>query len=142
MSTISADLSSGFRVELRSGDHTWYADEPESLGGTDTGPGPYEMLLGSLGACTLITISMIATREKIPVDNISARFEYERIHGDDCAKCDEAGKPYLHEVTTHIFIDGDFTDEQKRRLERVVTRCPVHRTLEDGVVFDENIHIG
>lgn len=142
MAVMTADLTQGFRVELRAGEHVWYADEPESMGGTDTGPNPYEMLLGSLAACTLITVSLIASKENIPVDAVSAKFEYDRVHGDDCEACDELGKPYLHQITTHIFVDGTFDEKQSARLERIVTRCPVHRTLEDGVHFVENIHIG
>ena len=42
--------AAGFAQEIRSGRHRWTADEPVVDGGTDTGPGPYDLILGALGA--------------------------------------------------------------------------------------------
>ena len=39
----------GFAQEVRAGRHTFRSDEPVAAGGTDTGPGPYELLLAALG---------------------------------------------------------------------------------------------
>ncbi len=58
MSRITATLSSGTIVELTNGRHTWSADEPIEVRGTDTGPNPYELLLSSLAACTCITVAL------------------------------------------------------------------------------------
>ena len=81
MPTITADLTSGYRVEVTNGTHVWLADEPTDVGGTDTGPNPYELLLGSLAACTCITLSMYAARHEIDLTSISAQFTYERMEG-------------------------------------------------------------
>ena len=77
MTTVTADLTSGFAVELRAGDHVWHADEPASLGGTDTGPNPYELLLSAVAACTTITISMFCQRKGWDLHSISARYDYD-----------------------------------------------------------------
>ena len=37
---------SGYRTEISAGPHRLLADEPVPLGGTGTGPTPYELLLG------------------------------------------------------------------------------------------------
>ncbi len=57
MARITATLTTGMAVQLSNGRHEWQADEPIDAGGTDTGPNPYELLLGSLAACTCVTIA-------------------------------------------------------------------------------------
>lgn len=140
MSTsITADLTAGAVVELRNGRHVWTADEPVELNGTDTGPNPYEMLLGALGACTCITISFYCQRKGWTLNSVSATYTYDKIHADDCAHCDDDAQGFLHNVTSEIFMDGDLDDEQRARLEEIAKKCPVHRTLEAGLVFDEAV---
>ncbi len=139
MATITADLTSGAAVELRSDRHVWRADEPVEYDGTDTGPNPYELLLGALGACTCITISYYCARKGWTLHAVSARYTYDKIHADDCAHCDEDMAGFLHHVTAEIFIDGEFDDDQRDRVADIATRCPVHRTLESGMVFDESV---
>ena len=41
--------AAGFAQEVRAGKHVFRSDEPVASGGTDTGPGPYELLLAALG---------------------------------------------------------------------------------------------
>ena len=48
MASITAELLGDYRVDITNGTHTWRADEPLDLGGDDTGPNPYDLLLGSL----------------------------------------------------------------------------------------------
>ena len=40
----------GFVQEITAGRHHLIADEPVASGGTDRGPGPYELVLAALGA--------------------------------------------------------------------------------------------
>jgi putative redox protein len=42
--------ASGFAQEVFVGRHHLMADEPETAGGTDTGPSPYDYLLVALGS--------------------------------------------------------------------------------------------
>ncbi len=143
MTTITADLTSGTLVEIRNGRHVWYADEPLDLNGTDTGPNPYEMLLGSLAACTSITLSFYAQRKGWSLDSVSVRYEYERLHADDCVECDDDALGWLDGVRSEIFIEGTFDDEQRQRLAEVAQRCPVHKTLANGITFvREKITVG
>ncbi len=137
--TITADLTTGAVVEIRNGTHVWIADEPVELDGTDTGPNPYELLLGALGACTCITISYYCKRKGWNLYSVSTKYTYDKIHAKDCAHCDEDAAGFLHNVTSEIFMDGDFDDAQRARLEEIAQKCPVHRTLEAGLVFDETV---
>jgi uncharacterized OsmC-like protein len=142
MPIVSADLTAGFQVEISNGRQRWFADEPVDVGGSDTGPNPYEMLLGSVAACTAITLSMYAQRKAIVLDSISVRYHYEKIHADDCGFCDDDSKGFIDTVRSEIFIEGNFTEAQRERLSEVATRCPVHRTLERGIVFDDKVVVG
>lgn len=143
MATITADLTQGFAVELRAGDHVWLADEPTGIGGTDTGPNPYELLLSAVGACTCITVSMYCRRKGWDLHSISARYELDKVHADDCNDCDDDSSGYIDRVRSEIFIEGDFDDEQRARLSEVAQRCPVHKTLAHGVSFTtEMVFVG
>lgn len=139
MTTITADLTSGAAVEIRNGRHVWHADEPLDVNGTDTGPTPYELLLGALGACTCITLSFYCQRKGWTLHAVSARYSYDKIHADDCEHCDDDAYGFLHNVTAEIFIAGDFDDEQQARLTDITTKCPVHKTLAEGMVFNETV---
>jgi len=135
MATITADLKKGFAVELRDGTHIWKADEPEDAGGTDTGPSPYELLLSAVASCTAITVSMYCRRKGWVLHSISAKYEHDRVHADDCGDCDDDETGYIERIRSEIFIEGDFDDVQRKRLAEVAQRCPVHKTLERGVSF-------
>lgn len=50
MEVIVQGGAEGFAQEISAGRHRLIADEPISVGGTDRGPGPYELLLAALGA--------------------------------------------------------------------------------------------
>lgn len=140
---ITADLTDGMSVRLTNGRHEWLADEPESAGGADTGPTPYELLLGALAACTCITVAMYCQRKGWALDNVSVEYRHDRVHADDCEDCESDATGYLDRVRSQIFIDGDFDDAQRERLAQVAVRCPVHKTLDKGITFGaEEIHVG
>lgn len=143
MATITADLTTGYAVELRAGDHVWYSDEPTDVGGTDTGPNPYELLISAVGACTAITISMYCQRKGWDLHSVSAKYELDKVHIDDCADCEDDEKGYIDRVRSEIFVEGTFDDEQRERLADIARRCPVHKTLDHGVSFTtETIFVG
>lgn len=138
MAKITAKLTTGMVVNLSDGRHDWTADEPISAGGTDTGPNPYELLLGSLAACTCITIAWYCQRKKIPLDSVSATYDFSRVHADDCRDCDTPDKGVIEKITSNVHIEGDFDHAQRQRLAQIAERCPVHKTLAHGIVFEDN----
>ena len=143
MATITADLTHGYAVELRDGTHVWYADEPESHGGTDTGPTPYELLLSAAAACTCITLSMYCQRKGWELHSISARYEHDKVHADDCEDCESEVSGYIDRVRSEIFIEGEFDDDQRARLTSIASRCPVRKSLDKGAEFtSETVFVG
>jgi len=139
MATIKAELISGTAVSISNGRHTWGADEPLTLNGTDTGPTPYELLLGSLAACTCITLAMYTRHKGISFHSVATVYSFERVHADDCEDWADSKTGFIDHVTSHIELAGDFDDAQRKRLTQVASRCPVHKTLENGIAFTDNV---
>ncbi|MFQ5747626.1 MAG: OsmC family protein [Gemmatimonadota bacterium] len=133
MATITAALEGGTRVRLSNGRHDWSADEPAEAGGEDKGPTPYELLLGALAACTLITLSLYCRHKGIPLASVRATYAHDRIHARDCEDCDEGAGGFLDRVRSRVIIEADVDAAGRARLEQIVGRCPVHRTLENGI---------
>ncbi len=117
--------------------HTFVADEPLSVGGTDRGPNPYELLLASLGSCTAITVRMYADRKGIPLVRTTVRLKHDRIHAEDCETC-ETEHGMLSRITREIEFEGDLDDDQRARLMKIADHCPVHRTLTSEIVIETN----
>jgi putative redox protein len=135
MANITATLNSGTVVKLTNGRHEWTADEPLAAGGTDTGPNPYELLLGSLAACTCATLAMYCQHKGLVLTSITASYEFSNVHADDCLDCDDDEKGFIEHITSNVHIEGEFDEAQRKRLTQIVSRCPVHKTLSKGVKF-------
>ncbi|MFI5268707.1 MAG: OsmC family protein [Chloroflexota bacterium] len=117
---------------IRFGGLTLVADEPLEAGGEDRGPGPYELLLGALGACTSITLQLYARRKGWPLEHVQVHLSHSRIHAQDCADC-ETKEGYLDEIHKDIVVSGPLTDEQRQRLLEIADKCPVNQTLKHEV---------
>ena len=137
MPNVTAKLTTGTVVQLSNGRHEWTGDEPIAAGGTDTGPDPYELLLGSLAACTCATISLYCQHKGLQLDSVTTSYEFARVHADDCMDCDEPKKGLIEQIASNVHIEGDFDDAQRKRLAQIAQRCPVHKTLANGVQFED-----
>ena len=122
----------GYRTEILASGHAVVADEPVSLGGTDTGPTPYDLLVSGLGSCTSITLRMYADRKGWPVDEIIVRLRHAKVHMEDGADGNE-GSLKIDQIEREIELVGDLDDAQRARLLSMADRCPVHRTLESDI---------
>jgi putative redox protein len=127
--TVLARLAgAGFRTEIQAGRHRIIADEPESVGGSDQGPNPYDYLLAALGACTVMTLRMYANLKEIPLEAVEVSLRHSKIHAEDCADCESsAGKIDL--IERELRLEGPLDAAQRKRLMQIAERCPVHRTL-------------
>lgn len=129
---VEETLTGRYTQKMTSGRHALIADEPESLGGNDDGPGPYEYLLMGLGACTSMTIRMYAERKQFPLKRVLVRLHHRKTHVDDCADC-ETREGKVDEIMREIVLEGDLNDEQRQKLMEMADRCPVHRTLTSEI---------
>lgn len=114
--------------EIEAGRHQLRSDEPVSVGGTDTGPTPYDLLLAALGSCTSMTVGMYARRKQWPLTRVTIRLSHSRVHARDCAVCDTEDA-MLTVIERVVEFNGPLSDAQRERLLDIANRCPVHRTL-------------
>jgi putative redox protein len=121
-----------YQVDIRARHHQFVADEPAGVG-DDTGPSPYELLLGALGACTVITIQMYARRKQWPLTGVEVMLDTYKIHARDCEDCVTKGDARVDVIECRLAFSGDLTPEQVARLTEIAQRCPVHRTLKGEV---------
>jgi len=121
-----------FQQEIVVGRHHLLADEPANVGGLDSGPGPYDLLLAALGACTAMTLRLYADRKKLPLLRTRVRLHHSRIYATDCAECDtKAGM--LDRIERAITLEGDLDAGQRAQLLEIADKCPVHRTLKSEI---------
>jgi uncharacterized OsmC-like protein len=113
-----------YRTTIEARGHTLVADEPVSLGGTDAGPTPFDLLCAALGSCTTITVRMYADRKKWPLEEIGARVFHQRIEA-----AGEGGRGPRDRFRVEVRLEGDLDEAQRARLFDIAGRCPVHRTL-------------
>jgi putative redox protein len=125
----------GYRTEITAGPHRYFADEPVPLGGTGTGPTPYELLLGALGSCMAMTLRMYADRKRWPLHGVRIHLRSERAHEKDCEKC-ESEEVGLPRVARRIELAGPLSADQRDRLPQIADRCPVKQTLQRGLVVE------
>ncbi len=125
-----------FQQYVQMGNHFLVADEPEDLGGGNTGADPYELLLASLGACTSMTIKMYAEHKKIPLQGVEVHLKHEKIHAADCAAC-ETKDGQISKITREIILKGEsLTPEHRTRMIEIANKCPVHKTLTGEMLIE------
>jgi len=130
---IVASTGAGpFDQIMLDGRHTLRADEPVAAGGSDGGPGPYELLLMALGSCTSMTINLYATRKKWPLEQVAVRLQHSRVHAEDCVDC-ESPKAMIDRIDKSVELIGSLDEAQRARLLQIADQCPVHRTLTSKI---------
>lgn len=130
MRTITAHLeNTPYQVRLSDGLHDWLADEPATAGGGDSGPGPSDLVLSGLGACTAITLIMFASRKQWPLQGVDVTL--------DLAK--GATPADGSRITRQIRLTGPLDDASRDRLLQVANACPVHKLLSNPIHIDTTL---
>ncbi len=130
--TVVQGKATGFAQEISVGRHRLLADEPTGVGGTDTGPSPYDLLVAALGACTSMTLSLYARRKKWPLEGVKVTLRHSKIHASDCETCEQKDVKLDH-VERIVELQGTLTEEQRKRLLEIAELCPVHKTLAPAI---------
>lgn len=122
----------GFAQQITLGRHELVADEPTAVGGTDTGPDPYGLLVAALGACTSMTISLYARRKQWPLESVTVRLRHSKVHAADCADCDTKDG-MVDRIELEVELHGHLSEAQRTRLIALADKCPVRRTLTSEI---------
>jgi putative redox protein len=117
-----------FRHSVQVRDHQIVVDETTDSGGGDAGPDPQEMLAVSLASCTAITIEMYAVRKGWDIGPVEVDVQYSPA---------DRGTPTKFDLILRL-PDG-LSEEQVERLQVIAAKCPVHRTLDGEVMFNERV---
>jgi putative redox protein len=138
MSEVTVTSIANLRNEVSYGEeHSFITDEPAAAGGEEAGPDPYTLLLGALGSCISMTVTLYAQRKAWPLDRVIVRLRQQRVHVADCEECDQSKEGFVHRIERHVAFIGDLTDEQRARLQEISHKCPVHKTLTSPIVIAE-----
>ena len=124
----TAQRISGYRHVVKVRQHRLNSDEPTATGGNDAAPSPQELLAASLASCTAVTMEMYAARKGWQLRDVEVECEYTPA---------ERGCPTKFTLT--LRLPSGLSDEQVQRLKVIATKCPVHRTLDGEVMFDERV---
>lgn len=122
----------GYTTEVKTGRHSFLADEPTSIGGADLGPTPYDLLVAALGTCTSMTLRMYADRKKWDLKEVRVHLQHSKEHCDDCSDADNP-KSRIDTIERVVELEGDLDEKQRERLLQIADRCPVHRTLHSEI---------
>jgi uncharacterized OsmC-like protein/pimeloyl-ACP methyl ester carboxylesterase len=126
--TVRETRAAKYQQEVMSGPHRFLADEPVAFGGLDSGPGPYDLLLAGLGACTSMTLRIYADRKEIPLERVTVKLAHKKVHVEDCEECEGKGRT-IDRIDRTITLEGALDGETRKRLMEIADKCPVHRTL-------------
>ena len=116
--------------EIEVGRHQLTADEPVTAGGTDSGPSPQEMLAASVPSCSAITMELYAQRKGWDIGDVAVDVDYEPA---------QRGSPTKFRMA--VRLPKELPEDQREKLMQIVAKCPVHRTLEGEVMFDERVEL-
>jgi uncharacterized OsmC-like protein/alpha/beta superfamily hydrolase len=129
---VSERGTGAFAVSIQAGRHSLIGDEPQAVGGDALGPSPYDLLLGALGECTVMTLRMYARQKEWPLESARVTLTHQKIHAADCAGC-ETREGKIDRIDRLIELQGPLDEVQRARLLEIADKCPVHRTLDSEV---------
>lgn len=130
MRAVARRADGKLKHHIEMGGHRITADEPQDQGGTDAGPNPQELLAASLASCTAVTMEMYANRKGWDIGEVVVDVTYEP---------SQRGSPTKFQMD--VQLPKELPEDQREKLMTIAAKCPVHRTLEGEVMFDESVSL-
>ncbi|MFL9926199.1 OsmC family protein [Herbaspirillum lusitanum] len=127
MASVKLHNAAGYAQEITARQHRLLSDEPESNGGKDTGPAPYELLLAALASCTSLTLRMYAERKGWDLGSIDVQARFAR---------DDAG---MESISRRISFGNPLSPEQLTRLAEICEKTPVTKTVRQGTAIQTEL---
>lgn len=124
-------LNNNFTTLVETKKHSFIVDEPGKLGGDAFGPAPYDYVLGALASCTAMTIKVYAERSGWKLNEVQVFASHKKNYNNDMEK-----SGYLESINKRIYISGNLREDQRERLIRIASTCPVHKTLESTIKIE------
>ena len=119
-----SSLVSGLKCEAQTGKFSVTVDETESLGGSNEGPNPMELVLTALGACQEITYRLYADLMEIPMDGITVEVTGD-INLCGFFAVDDEARPGYSNIIANVVIDSPASEDEIQRLKIAVEEhCP------------------
>ena len=119
-----------YQQQVQAGEHILLADEPESMGGSDAGPAPFDFVMAGLGACTSMTLRMYAERKNLALTHVSVTLNHDKTEVDG-VKHDR--------ISRQITLEGELSFAERQRLLEIANKCPVHRALSQSFVIESQL---
>lgn len=124
--SVTARLEEGLAGTVRAGSFRVPFDEPTAVGGSETGPTPVDLFLGSLAACLLESLRYQAVEKRdVELEDATVVAEAEP----------ERGPVEGLSVTVEVASPAD--DETVDRLVKMAERgCHVSQLIDESVTFE------
>jgi putative redox protein len=127
--TVTAHIEKDhYKTQLSNGRTGLIADEPLSLGGTDLGFSPTELLCSALATCTCVTLRMYADRKQWPLESVHTEVNATYIAAEKRT-----------ELLRTIQLAGPLDAEQRQRLMEIANKCAIHNVLTQDIDIQTNI---
>lgn len=130
--------SEGFTTYVKTGNHQLIVDEPESSGGSNYGPSPYDLLSAALASCTSMTIQMYSKRKNWKLETVETHVNHLKTHAIDCEDCENPSAK-IDTFEREIKFQGELDEKQKQRILQIADKCPVHKTLHEKVKINTRL---
>ncbi len=122
-----------FKQSIKAGSHSLLSGAPKEFGGNEDGPNPHELLLGSLGACTAITIEMYAQRKGWDLQEVIVDLRDEEVEDPN-----NLGRK-VTKITREISVSGNLQPDQVEGLKAVAEKCPVHKIIAGATIVTTEV---